>query len=192
MLGNLGQEARLLLSKADLTLLHAAASARALRSAARRRRIGRVAGVNVRLVDGLLVSRQSASDQLVDPLRLVALGFPLLSAVDWWRGLPQPQVAEVSAARASRVRMAAARTLPFLFGGEGVTPKAGGFPTLYAPRAARGDAIANRSLQQRGEVIPRTKTLFLAPSPLLSRSLPTRLRPLDVRRSSTVGCCFLP
>ena len=134
--------ARLILSKADIARLHAAASARAL-LVARRHRIGRVAGVDVRLVDGLLVGGPSAPDQLVYSLCLVALSLPLLRAVDWWHGLPQPQLAEVSTgARVARVRTAATCALPFLFGGEGTRPKRGGFETLYALSCARGDAIA--------------------------------------------------
>ena len=136
--------ARLILSKADIARLHAAASARAL-LVLRRHRIGRVAGVDVRLVDGLLVGGPSAPDQLVDSLRLVALSLSLLRAVDWWHGLPQPQLAEVSTgARVARVRTAATRTLPFLFGGDGTRPKRGGFETLYALSCARGDAIADQ------------------------------------------------
>ena len=134
--------ARLILSKADIARLHAAASARAL-LVARRHRIGRVAGVDVRLVDGLLVGGPSASDQLVYSLCLVALSLPLLRAVDGWHGLPPPQLAEVSTgARVARVRTAATCALPFLFGGEGTRPKRGGFETLYALSCARGDAIA--------------------------------------------------
>ena len=154
MPGNLGQAARLILSNADLVRLQSAPSARALPAAARRRHIGRIAGVDVRLVDGLLVGGPSASDQLVDSLRLVALRLPLLRAVDWWHGLAAATGCRGQrSARASRVRMAATCTLPFFFGGEGTRPKLGGFETLYAPSWARGDAILLKQLnrsQQRG------------------------------------------
>ena len=152
--GNLGQAARLILSNADLVRLQSAPSARALPAAARRRHIGRIAGVDVRLVDGLLVGGPSASDQLVDSLRLVTLRLPLLRAVDWWHGLAAATGCRGQrSARASRVRMAATCTLPFFFGGEGTRPKLGGFETLYAPSWARGDAILLKQLnrsQQRG------------------------------------------
>ena len=84
--------------------LHAATSARTRPATLRQsRRISRVAGVGIRLVDGHpLAGNSPAPNQLVDPLRLIALLLPLPRAVNSLHGLPSGRRLWRSAQRARR------------------------------------------------------------------------------------------